>query len=320
MMNQRLVAGIDIGGTNIEAGWVLPEGKVLSRGKIKTRSFATPQDMVHAVAHMLGKQLSALGAGYEVLGVGVGAPSSNFYSGCMEHAPNMPWPGIIPLAKLFEGEMKCPAYLTNDANAAALGEMIFGGAKGISDFVMVTLGTGLGSGFVSSGKLLYGHDGHAGELGHTIAVANGRPCGCGRKGCLETYASATGIVKTAIERLASEHEASVLDDIAQEKISAYDITMAARNGDKLALEIFEFTAEILGMKLADTVAITSPKAIFLFGGLAHARELLSVPLKKYMELNLLNLYQNKVDILFSQMPDDDAALLGAASLVWQEQA
>jgi len=319
MMSQRIAAGIDIGGTNIEAGWVLPEGKVLSRGKIKTRSFATPQDMVHAVSHMLSKQRSAMDETYEVIGAGIGAPSSNFYSGCMEYAPNMPWPGVVPLVKLFEAEMNCATYLTNDANAAALGEMIFGGAKDMSDFIMVTLGTGLGSGFVSSGKLLYGHDGHAGELGHTIAIPNGRPCGCGRKGCLETYASATGIVKTAIERLSTAHIASSLNDISLEKISAYDITMAARNGDTLALEIFEFTAQILGMKLADTVAITSPKAIFLFGGLAHARELLSVPLKKNMEQNLLNIYQNKEDILFSQMTDDDAALLGAASLVWQEK-
>jgi len=246
--------------------------------------------------------------------MGIGAPNGNYYTGSIDFAPNLKWEGVIPLVDLFTEYFDFPIKLTNDANAAAMGERIYGAAKYADDFVMVTLGTGLGSGFVVNGNLVYGHDGFAGELGHTIVEKNGRDCGCGRKGCLETYASASGIVRTAKEFLENSNN-SLLSCLSE--ITSKSIADAAHKGDKLALDIFDYTAEKLGFSLANIVAISSPKLIVLFGGLAQSGDLIIKPTKKYMEAYLLNIYQNKVDILPSKLKASDAAILGASALAWQ---
>jgi glucokinase len=253
-----------------------------------------------------------------LVGIGIGAPNGNFYKGTIEFAPNLAWKGVVPMTAITEEIFGVPAYLTNDANAAAIGEMIYGGARGMKDFVVITLGTGVGSGFVVNGNLMYGHDGFAGEFGHITVDTQGRRCGCGRIGCLETYASATGIVQTVKEL---QHELAFQDSVLHKKtetLTALDITEAAMQGDKLALQAFEYLASILGAKLADVVAITSPEAIFLFGGLAQAGDILLIPVKKYMEANLLKIFQNKVKILPSLLNGSNAAILGAAALAWKE--
>jgi glucokinase len=305
--------GIDIGGTNCVMGIVDKRGVILFETKIKTTDFEHVEEIVDACFSLLQPEIEKLSI-EECKGIGIGAPNGNYYSGCIEFAPNLRWKGIIPLAKLFEEKFKLPSLLTNDANAAAIGEMIYGAAKGMKDFIMVTLGTGVGSGFVANGQLIYGHDGFAGELGHVIAVRDGRLCGCGRKGCLETYTSATGIVKTANEFLFNSSRESLLRDI--DSITSKDIFDAAVKGDEVALEIFEFTGKILGQSLADAIAITSPEAIILFGGLAQAGEYIFTPTKKHMEENLLVIYKEKVKILPSQLKESDAAILGSAALVW----
>ena len=248
-------------------------------------------------------------------GIGVGAPNGNFHTGEIVFAPNLPWTGIIPLAKMIAEATGIETTLTNDANAAAIGEMIYGAAKGMKDFVVVTLGTGLGSGFVANGQLIYGHDGFAGELGHVIAVRDGRRCGCGRNGCLETYASATGIVRTAEQWLEEKKDDTVLRKQAG-KITSAGIFDAAKAGDKFAVALFEYTGKILGQALADVVAITSPEAIILFGGLANAGTLLLEPAKRHMEDNLLHIYKNRVPLIQSILPGADAAILGASALAW----
>jgi glucokinase len=245
----------------------------------------------------------------------MGAPNGNFYTGEIVLAPNLPWRGVIPVVKIVTELLDLKTTLTNDANAAAIGEMMYGAAKGMKDFILVTLGTGVGSGFVANGQMIYGHDGFAGELGHVIAVRDGRKCGCGRNGCLEAYASATGIVRTANEWLDERNDASILR-AHKDKITAKLIHEAAEQGDALAIELFDYTAKILGQVLADMVAITSPEAIIFFGGLAQAGDLLLGPVHKYMEENMLNIFQNKVTLLQSALPDADAAILGASALAW----
>jgi len=247
--------------------------------------------------------------------VGAGAPNGNFYTGEIMYAPNMPWHGVIPLAKLLNGSLGLKATVNNDANAAAIGEMTYGAAKGMKDFVLVTLGTGVGSGFIANGQMIYGHDGFAGELGHVTAIRDGRLCGCGRRGCLETYASATGITRTAQEWLEERNDKTILRD-HKEKLNSQIIHEAAEKGDAFALEIFDYTAKILGQTLADVVAITSPEAIIFFGGLAKAGDMLLKPIKQYMEANLLKIYKDKVSILHSAFKDSEAAILGASSLAW----
>jgi glucokinase len=249
-----------------------------------------------------------------VTGVGVGAPNGNFFTGEIAYAPNLPWKGVIPLARLLGETLNKKVTLTNDANAAAIGEMMYGAAKGMKDFVVVTLGTGLGSGFVANGQLIYGHDGFAGELGHVVAVRDGRACGCGRKGCLETYASATGIVRSAKEWLETRKDETVLRNAAE--LSSEKIFEAAEAGDAMALELFEYTGMILGQILADAVAITSPQAIIFFGGLAKAGDMLMKHVRYHMEENLLFVYKNKVALLYSALHDADAAILGASALAW----
>lgn len=313
MAKMKVAIGIDIGGTNTVFGLVDQRGNCLSQNAIKTADFPNAADFVSEVSAEIKKLIEAKPS-VEVIGMGIGAPNGNFYTGTIDFAPNLKWKGVVHLVKLFKDYFDFPITLTNDANAAAIGERIYGAAKHIDDFVMVTLGTGLGSGFVVNGNLVYGHDGFAGELGHNIVEKNGRACGCGRKGCLETYASASGIVRTATEFLES-NTSSILS--TQEDLSSKSIAEAAAQGDQLALDIFDYTAEKLGFSLANTVAISSPKLIVLFGGLAQAGDLIIKPTKKYMESYLLNIYQNKVAIVPSQLNASDAAILGASALAWQ---
>jgi glucokinase len=253
------------------------------------------------------------------MGVGIGAPNGNYYTGSIENAVNLNWRGILPVTeKMRKYFPDITVTLTNDANAAAIGEMVFGGAKNMKDFIVITLGTGLGSGIVTNGILVYGHDGFAGELGHINSQPNGRDCGCGRKGCLEAYASASGIRRTVYWLLSERMIDSELRSVCFNDLTAKMISEAALRGDKIALEAFDYTGFILGSKLADTVACTSPEAIFLLGGLANSRDLIINPTKKYMEENLLPIYRNKVKIMLSSLPDMNAGVLGAGALAWNE--
>ena len=309
----KLSAGIDIGGTNSAFGLVDENGRIVARGNISTRNNSDFQDYVNQVSDGI-RQLLAQTNGAELSGIGIGAANGNYFSGCIENAANLPWKGVVRIVEAFEKQFGVPVFLTNDANAAAIGEMVYGGAKGMTDFIEITLGTGLGSGIVTGGKMLYGHDGFAGECGHVIVERNGRDCGCGRKGCLETYVSATGVVRTATELLAKRNIASELRAIPNNELTALKVSQAAGRGDAIAKEVFEFTGEMLGRALADFVAITSPQAIFLFGGLAKAGEILFEPVRRSMEANMLNIFKNKVKVLPSQL-GDDAAILGSAALV-----
>lgn len=305
--------GIDIGGTNSMMGIVDKMGNILFEAELITNDYELIEDFADACYKLLYPEINKLGF-QEFRGIGIGAPNGNYYQGTIEFAPNLRWKGVVPLAKIFSQKFNLNTTVTNDANAAAIGEMMHGAAKGMNDFIMVTLGTGVGSGFVANGKMIYGHDGFAGELGHTIAVRDGRLCGCGRKGCLETYTSATGIVRTANEFLETKTISSSLRNLTT--ITSKNIYDAAVKGDFLALEIFEFTGKILGQSLADAIAITSPEAIILFGGLAQAGKFIFEPTRKYMEQNLLKIYQGKVKLLPSELKESDAAILGAASLIW----
>lgn len=310
----RVSVGIDIGGTNTVWGLINEQGKVQLEGTIRTKDYLEPSDFVDQLALEIKSALKQHSK-FELVAIGLGAPNGNYFNGTIEHAPNLLWKGIVPLQKMFQAHFNLPVWVTNDANAAAIGEMLFGAAQGMKDFVVVTLGTGLGSGFVVNGELVYGHDAFAGELGHTIIERNGRLCGCSRKGCLETYASATGIVRTAIERLENYQGKSLLQE--QERISSRIIAECANKGDALALEIFDYTAEQLGFSLANTVALTSPEAIILFGGLANAGALIIDPTQRYMEQYMLNIFQNKVKLLLSTVPQHQAAILGAGALAWK---
>lgn len=303
--------GIDIGGTNTAFGLVNEEGEIIAQSVISTKGHQDAQAFVstlHAAAkHFFAEEQLRL-----IKSIGVGAPNGNYYTGNIEFAPNLEWKGIIPLANMLQDVFRLPVRVTNDANAAAMGEMMYGSAKGMKDFIMITLGTGVGSGFVANGDLIYGHDGFAGELGHIIAVREGRECGCGRKGCLETYTSATGIVRTVELLLAEKNSMSRLATLRE--VSSKDIYEAAIAGDELALEVFDYTGKILGQTLADTISITSPEAIILFGGLARAGKFIFDPTRKYMEENLLSIYKNKVKLLPSLLKESDAAILGAAAV------
>lgn len=312
----ELVAAIDIGGTNTVFGLVDRSGKILLKDSVSTDAFPLPEDLVAVVCEHIKKALTTL-PGAQLIGVGIGAPNGNFFNGTIEFAPNLKWQGSIPLAGFFQERLNVPAVLTNDANAAALGEMIFGAAKGMKDFIFITLGTGLGSGIVVNGEMVYGHDGFAGEIGHVIVFPDGRSCGCGRKGCLETYCSATGIKRTYADLLMSQHRSA---DIHSKVADAKYIYDQAVEGDPIALEAFRFTGDVLGLALANSVAYTSPHTIFLFGGLALAGDFIFKPTIESLEKNLLNIYKNKVKVLPSQLPENDAAILGAASLIWKNKA
>lgn len=316
-MEKPYVVGIDIGGTNTVFGIVDARGSILCSSSIKTQAYDDVNDYADAVCKNLLPLIESIGGKDKIKGIGVGAPNGNFYNGTIEFAPNLPWKGIIRLADMIEERLNIPTALTNDANAAAIGEMTYGVARGMKDFIMITLGTGVGSGIVINGQMVYGHDGFAGELGHTIIRRGGRPCGCGRRGCLETYCSATGVARTAREFLAERTDESLLRQIPVEEITSKDVYDAAVKGDKLAIEIFNFTGTILGESLADAIAFSSPEAIVLFGGLAKSGEYLMKPLLKSLDENVLNIYKGKTKILISELKDSDAAVLGASALGWE---
>ena len=316
-MEKPYVVGMDIGGTNTVFGVVDSRGNVLASDSIKTQEYDEIEAYVDAVCKKLIPLLQQFGGAEKFKGMGVGAPNGNYYKGTIEFAPNLPWKRVIPLAAMFEDKLGIPTALTNDANAAAIGEMTYGAARGLRDFIMITLGTGVGSGIVVNGQLVYGHDGFAGELGHVIVERDGRICGCGRKGCLETYCSATGVARTAREFLVARSEPSLLREIPAEEIVSKDVYDAAIKGDKLAQDIFEYTGKILGRALADFIAFSSPEAIILFGGLAKAGDLIMKPIQKAMDENVLKIYAGKTKLLLSQLKDADAAVLGASALGWE---
>ncbi|MEP7318361.1 MAG: ROK family protein [Panacibacter sp.] len=313
-----LVIGIDIGGTGTKFGIVDRVGNVLFSGDISTKKHKAVETFIDELHDHLKVLIDKAGGVGRIKGIGVGAPNGNYYTGTVEYAPNLPWKGIIPLAKMISDKFKLPVVLTNDANAAALGEMMYGAAQGMKDFIMITLGTGVGSGIVANGHLIYGHDGFAGELGHTIIIPDGRMHdGTGKKGSLESYASATGVRLTALEKLKQTKIKSILRSFKPEEIDSKKVFEAAIAGDALAKEIFEFTGKILGMALANAVMFSSPEAIILFGGLTKAGELILKPTREHMEANLIQIFQNKVKILVSHLKESDAAILGASALAWE---
>lgn len=311
------VLGIDIGGTNTVFGIVDARGNVIASSSIKTGKHANFDDYLEELHTEASRLIKANDAEGKIQGIGIGAPNANYYTGEIDNAVNLPWPNL-PLAKIVSEKFGIPVAITNDANAAAIGEMTYGAARGLKDFIMITLGTGVGSGIVINGQLVYGHDGFAGELGHVIVKRNnGRLCGCGRAGCLETYCSATGVSRTAREFLEIRTEPSVLRDIPVDAITSKDVYDAAMNGDKISKEIFEYTGTILGEALADFTAFSSPEAFVLFGGLAKSGELLLKPLRESMERNMLSIYKGKVKVLLSELREADAAVLGASALGWE---
>ncbi|KAB2814976.1 MAG: glucokinase [Paludibacter sp. 47-17] len=316
-MNKPYVIGIDMGGTNTVFGVVDARGNVLSKSAVKTATHSDINLYIDDLYNELIKLIDEAGGKDKIKGIGVGAPNGNYYTGRIEFAPNLPWKGQIPFAELMSAKFGIPTVLTNDANAAAIGEMTYGAARGMKHFIMITLGTGVGSGIVIDGKLVYGHDGFAGELGHTTAIRNGRKCGCGKSGCLETYASATGVARTAREILELRKESSLLRNLPTDDITSKDVYDAAIDGDAIALEIFEYTGKILGESLADFVAFSAPEAIVLFGGLTKSGDLILKPIIEHMNSNVLPLWRDKVKVMFSELKEADAAILGASALAWE---
>lgn len=318
-MAKPYVLGIDIGGTNTVFGIVDARGQVIASDSIKTKKHAEFDDYVEELHASIERLLKLNDAEDKIQGIGIGAPNANYYTGEIVNPPNLPWGPVIPLAeKVSEAFNGIPVAVTNDANAAALGEMTYGAARGMNDFIMITLGTGVGSGIVINGRMVYGHDGNAGELGHLVMKRNnGRMCGCGRTGCLEAYCSATGVARTAREFLEIRQEPSLLRNIDIEDITSKDVYDAAIAGDKIAKDIFEYTGKILGEAFADMVAFSSPQAIILFGGLAKSGELLLKPLKESFEKSVMPIFRGKTEILVSQLKESDAAVLGASALGWE---
>jgi glucokinase len=314
---KKVVAGVDIGGTNTVYGLVDEKGKVLSQGTFKTTDHPKVENFVIALTGAIRKLLSA-NKEYKLAGIGIGAPDANYHRGTIEHAPNLAWKGIVPLADLIKKKINVPVVVTNDANAAAMGEMIFGGAKKMKDFIVLTLGTGLGSGIVIDGKMVYGHTGFAGELGHMTVVPGGRECGCGRKGCFETYASATGLVRTVQNLLSEMRDETPLRDIPPSKLTSKKIAELAAKKDPVAVRAMNETAEILGFGIINSIVFSSPEAIFLFGGLAQAGEMLFKPVRAYLEKNNYVLMKNTVKILPSGISESNGAVLGSAALIWND--
>ena len=313
-----VVVGIDVGGTNTKFGFVDKDGRCLREASILTNAHEEATVFVSRVVEAIQHEFVSLRATRTLVGIGIGAPNANYYRGTVENPPNLNWEGVVDVVGLFKKYFALPVVITNDAKAAALGEGMFGAAKGMKDYIVITLGTGVGSGLVANGQLVYGADGFAGELGHTIVDVNGRWCGCGRQGCLETYASAGGICRTVFELLAIRRDESELRSISFDKLTAKMVTEAARRGDPIAEEAFETTGRILGMKLAEAVAHTSPEAIVLMGGLANAGDLIFEPAHRYMEKFMLNIFQNKVKLLPSGLAEGNTAVRGAAALIWNE--
>ena len=328
---KKLVFGIDIGGINTAFGLVDDKGEIFAESVISTKAYPKFSDYpnyINNLAEAMKSLAASVNFDFELVGIGVGAPNANYYKGTVEMPANL-WKYSTPdegkeeernfnfaddLGKYFPN---VPVYITNDANAATIGEMVYGGAKGMKDFVMITLGTGVGSGFVANGEMIYGHDGFAGEFGHVIVERGGRECGCGRKGCLEAYASAIGIKRTAFELMAVMNDPSPLRELTFNQVDSAMLSQFAAKGDPIAKECFRLTGQKLGYALADVVTITSPQAIFVFGGLAKAGDILFDPIKWYMEENMLAAFKNKVKVLPSELQNKNAAILGSAALVWQ---
>ena len=318
-MDKPYAIGIDVGGTNTVAGIVDKRGQIILSGSIKTAKHSQVEDYLDELTDLVNGLIEKTTTKDQIKGIGAGTPNGNYFTGSIEFAPNLPWKGVIPFAQMLEDRIGIPVALTNDANAAAIGEMTYGAARGMKDFMVITLGTGVGSGIVVNGQLVYGHDGFAGELGHVIVRRhNGRLCGCGRSGCLEAYSSATGMARTAREYLEMRPDVNTrLRDIPAEDITSKDVFEAAMAGDEMAKDIFQFTGEMLGEAFADFVAFSSPEAIILFGGLSKAGDLIMNPIRESMEENLLPIFKNKIKLMFSELKESDAAVLGASALGWE---
>lgn len=312
------VMGIDIGGTNTVFGIVDTRGMVIASGSIKTAKYNNIEDYINELHTEAMHLIEANDAVGKIHGIGIGAPNANYFTGMIEDGVNLPWPTPLPLAKLVEEKFGIPVAITNDANAAAIGEMTYGAARGIKDFIMITLGTGVGSGIVINGQVVYGHDGFAGELGHVIVKRNnGRLCGCGRTGCLEAYCSATGVARTAREFLEIRSEPSLLRNLDIDQITSKDVYDAAVSGDKLAKDVFEYTGNILGEAFANMMVFSSPAAFILFGGLAKSGDLLLKPLRESMDRNMMSIFKGKAKVMLSELKEADAAVLGASALGWE---
>ena len=317
---KNAVVGIDIGGTFTKFGIIDREGNIIKEGSVPTDQTDDVNIYLAGLNNAINQVIKELGDSVCIKGIGIGAPNGNYKNGCIEFAVNLKWAHgkIVRLVALIQEQFKIPVAMTNDANAAAIGEMIYGGAKGAKDFILITLGTGLGSGIVVNGELVYGNDGFAGEIGHVLTKENGRLCGCGRRGCLETYASASGIKRSVFELLAEYNGNSELSQYTFDQLTSEIIYQAAVRGDKIALEAFRITGELLGTKLADSVAYTSPEKIFLFGGLAKSGDYILKPTRESFERNLLKIYQGKIPIELSMLAEGNVAIMGASALIWQE--
>lgn len=317
-LSKQIALGIDIGGTNTKYGFVNHRGEILEKGSLKTDEYEKVEDFIDALYNKMSPLMKKHSNQTRLDGIGVGAPNANYYTGTIEQAPNLRWKGIIPFAELMTKKFGLPCKMTNDANAAALGEMMFGAARGMKDFIMMTLGTGVGSGIISGGNLIYGHDGFAGELGHTIIKPGGRKhWSTGSEGSLEAYASATGIAITA-KKMRAEFPDSMLNQYPEEEINSLVVHECAKKGDPTAVEVFRYTGQKLGEALANFVMFSSPEAILLFGGVIKAGDFILKPTKLHMERNLLPIFRNKVKLVFSELDEADAAILGASALVWEK--
>lgn len=314
------VIGLDLGGTNSVFGIVDARGDIKATTAIKTGAYEKVDEYVNACVNALQPVIDQVGGIEKIKAMGIGAPNGNYYTGTIEFAPNLPWAhdGIVPLASMFSEKLGIPVAMTNDANAAAMGEMTYGAARGMKNFIEITLGTGVGSGIVINGQIVYGCDGFAGELGHVIMVRgeNARPCGCGRKGCLEAYCSATGVARTAREMLSKTDRPSLLRELEPDKITSLDVSIAANKGDQLAIDIYNFTGKMLGEACADFTAFSSPEAFIFFGGMTKAGDLLMTPLKKSYDENVLKIFKGKAKFLVSSLNGSSAAVLGASAVGW----
>ncbi|WP_447951602.1 ROK family protein [Chryseobacterium koreense] len=317
-LSKQVALGVDIGGTNTKFGLVNHRGEILAKGSIKTDEYEKVEEFIDALYEKVSPLIKQYFSEKQFDGIGVGAPNANYFGGTIEQAPNLRWKGVVPFAELMTKKFGVPCTMTNDANAAALGEMMFGAARGMKDFIMMTLGTGVGSGIISGGKLIYGHDGFAGELGHTIVKPGGRKhWSTGSEGSLEAYASATGIAITA-KKMRAEFPDSMLNDYREEDIDSKVVYECAKKGDPTAIEVFRYTGQKLGEALANFVMFSSPEAILLFGGVIKAGDFILKPTKLHMERNLLPIFRNKVKLVFSELDEADAAILGASALVWEK--
>mgnify|MGYP002727510647 CR=1 FL=1 len=316
---KSLVIGLDLGGTNSVFGIIDREGKVLTTTSIKTQGYQNVESYVEDSVKAVMQIVEQVGGMEKIHAMGIGAPGGNYYNGTIEQAANLAWAkGVVPLADMFASRLNIPVAITNDANAAAMGEMIYGEAVGMKNFVELTLGTGVGSGIVANGQLIYGCDGFAGELGHMVVEPEGRPCGCGRKGCLETYCSATGVVRTTVAMLEESTEPTLLRDIPREELSSYEVYKAAMAGDAMAKEVFRQTGRRIGVACANIATFLSPEAFIFFGGLCKAGDLIMNPIKAAYDASVLKIFKGKPKFLVSSLMNANAAVLGASALGWED--